>query len=78
MKTRVLGLNYADVTNIFWITGVRIDSDVDIGTLRYQNESFQSNIFSYDIGITDVDVGCRILPTLRSMSMPTYGCSVAL
>jgi hypothetical protein len=25
-----------------------------------------------DIGITDVDVGCRISPTLRSMWMPTY------
>jgi hypothetical protein len=40
---------------------------------RYRNDSFQSDIFVSDIGITDVDVRCRILPTLRSMSMPTYG-----
>jgi hypothetical protein len=39
---------------------------------RYRNEVFQSNIFVSDIGITDVDVRCRISPTLRSMSMPTY------
>jgi hypothetical protein len=39
---------------------------------RYRNDSFQSDILSSDIGITDVDVGCRISPTLRSMSMPTY------
>jgi hypothetical protein len=31
------------------------------------------DIFVSDIGITDVDVGYRISPTLRSMSMPTYG-----
>ncbi len=40
---------------------------------RYRNDVFQSVIFVSDIGITDVDVGCRISPTLRSMSMPTYG-----
>jgi hypothetical protein len=40
---------------------------------RYRNDSFESDIFSSDIGITDVDVGCPISPTLRSMSMPTYG-----
>jgi hypothetical protein len=49
---------------------------------RYRNDSFKSDIhvFVSDIGITDVDVGyyrnnrcrCRILPTLGSMSMPTY------
>jgi hypothetical protein len=39
---------------------------------QYRNDNFQSDIFSSDIGITDVDVGCQILPTLRSMSMPTY------
>ncbi len=39
---------------------------------QYRNESFQSDIFVSDIRITDVDVGCRISPTLRSMSMPTY------
>jgi hypothetical protein len=38
---------------------------------RYRNDSFQSDIFSSDIGITNVDVGCRISPILRSMSMPT-------
>jgi hypothetical protein len=43
-----------------------MDSDVDIG-------SFSSDIFSSNIRITDVDVGCQISPTLRSMSMPTYG-----
>jgi hypothetical protein len=43
---------------------------------RYRNDSFQSDIFSSDIGITDVDVGCQISPTLRSMSMPTYECSL--
>jgi hypothetical protein len=40
---------------------------------RYRNDIIQSDIFVSDIGITDVDVGCRISPTLRSMSMPTYG-----
>jgi hypothetical protein len=40
---------------------------------RYRNDVFQSDIFVSDIRITDVDVGCRISPTLRSMSMPTYG-----
>ncbi len=39
--------------------------------IRYWNEGFQSEIFSSDIGITDVDVGCRISLTLRLMSMPT-------
>jgi hypothetical protein len=39
---------------------------------RYWNDSFQSDIFVSDIRITDVDVGCRISPTLASMSMPTY------
>jgi hypothetical protein len=39
---------------------------------RYRNDVFQSDIFVFDIGITDVDVGYRISPTLRSMSMPTY------
>ncbi len=41
---------------------------------RYWNDVVQSDIFVSDIGITDVDVdvGCRISPTLRSMSMPTY------
>jgi hypothetical protein len=40
---------------------------------RYWKDSFQSDIFSSYIGIIDVDVGCRISPTIRSMSMPTYG-----
>jgi hypothetical protein len=39
---------------------------------RYQNDSFQSDIFSSNIGITDVNVGCQISPTLRSILMPTY------
>ncbi len=39
---------------------------------RYPTDSFQSDIFFSDIGITDVNVGCRISPTLGSMSMPTY------
>ncbi len=39
---------------------------------RYRNDVFQSDIFVSEIGITDVDVGCWISPTLRSMSMPTY------
>jgi hypothetical protein len=39
---------------------------------RYRNDVFQSDIFVSDIGITDADVGCQKLPTLRSMSMPTY------
>jgi hypothetical protein len=39
---------------------------------RYRNDVDQSDIFVSDIGITDVDVGCRISPTSRSMSMPTY------
>jgi hypothetical protein len=67
---RVFGSNPADVLNIFWISDIGMDSDVDI---RYRNDSFQSDIFSSDIGITDVDVGYRISPSLRSMSMPTYG-----
>ncbi len=45
---------------------------------RYWNDVFQSDIFVSDIGITDVDVGCRISPTLRSMSMPTYGYFMSL
>ncbi len=45
---------------------------------RYRNDVFPSGIFVSDIGITDVDVGCRISPTLRSMSMPTYGYQVPL
>ncbi len=45
---------------------------------RYRNDNFQSEIFSSDIGITEVDVGCRISPTLRSMSMPTFGYSKLL
>jgi hypothetical protein len=85
-KTSVLGSNPADVINIFWISDIGLDSVVDIGTLpisewtqlsisepfRYRNDSFQSDIFSSDIRITDVDDGCRISPILRSMSMPTY------
>jgi hypothetical protein len=39
---------------------------------RYWTDSFQSDIFSSDIGIADVDVGCLISQTLRSMLMPTY------
>jgi hypothetical protein len=30
---------------------------------QYRNESFQSDIFFSDIGITDVDVGCQISQT---------------
>ncbi len=41
--------------------------------IRYRNDGFQFDIFSSDIGITGVDVGCRISPTLRWMSMPTCG-----
>ncbi len=41
---------------------------------RFWNDGFQSDTFFSDIRITDVDVGCQISPTLRSMSMPTYGC----
>ncbi len=44
----------------------------------YRKDSFQCDIFSSNIGIPDVDVGCRILPTLRSMSMPTYGFQSAI
>jgi hypothetical protein len=44
---------------------------------RYRNDIFQFDIFSSDIGITDVDVGCRISPIMRSMSMPTYDEEVA-
>jgi hypothetical protein len=72
VKIRVLGSNPADVVNIFVH---RISEWTKMSILepfRYRNDSFQSNIFSSDIGITDVDVVCRISPTLRSMSMPTY------
>jgi hypothetical protein len=41
---------------------------------QYRNDVFQSDIFVSNIEITDVDVGCRISPTLGSMSMPTYIC----
>jgi hypothetical protein len=58
--------------NSFWISDIGIDSDVISEPFQCRNVSFQSDIFSSDIGITDVDVGCRISPTLRSMSMPTY------
>ncbi len=87
LKKRALGLNPANVYYIFWILDIGMDSYVDIGALpilewqfsahciffRYWNGSLQSHIFSSDIGITDVNVGCRISLTLRSMSMPTYG-----
>jgi hypothetical protein len=61
------------VKTIFWISDLGMDSDGDMGTLPIRNDNFQSDIFSSNIGITDVDVGCGILPTLRSASMPTYG-----
>ncbi len=32
-KTSVLSSNPADVINIFWISDIGMDSDVDIGTL---------------------------------------------
>ncbi len=32
---------------------------------RYWNDSFQSDIFSSDIGITDVNVGCQISPDIK-------------
>ncbi len=64
--------------NIFSsMSDIGMNSDLDIGILpisehfRYRNDVFQSDIFVSDIGITDV--GCHISPTLRSMSMPTYG-----
>ncbi len=40
---------------------------------RYRNDVFQSDIFVSENGITDVGVGYRISPTLRSMSMPNCG-----
>jgi hypothetical protein len=43
---------------------------------RYRKDVFQYDIFVHDIGITDVDVGCWISPTLRSMLMPTYACDL--
>jgi hypothetical protein len=43
----------------------------------YRNDVFQSDKFVSDIGITYVDIGCRISPTLRSMPMPTYANSAA-
>jgi hypothetical protein len=59
-----------DLMNIF---GISDWNQMSISELfRYWNDSFQSDICSSDMGITDVDVGCRISPTLRSMSMPTY------
>ncbi len=54
---RISGRTLMSISELFW----------------YRNDRFQSDIFSSDIGITDVDVGCRIPLTLRSMSMPTYG-----
>jgi hypothetical protein len=33
VKKRILGSNPADVTTIFWISDIGIESDVDIGTL---------------------------------------------
>jgi hypothetical protein len=48
-----------------------MNSDVDIRTLpiserfRYRNDFFQSDVFFSDIGITDVDVGCRISPNIE-------------
>jgi hypothetical protein len=35
VKTRVLGSNLAEVINIFWISDIRMESDVDIGTLPF-------------------------------------------
>jgi hypothetical protein len=63
-------VNPEDVINNFWIsewTQMSISEP-----FQYWNDSFQSNIFSSDIGITNVNVGYQILPTLRSMSMLTY------
>ncbi len=59
-KTSVLGSNPADVINIF---EYRISEWTQMSILepfQYRNDSFQSDIFSSDIGITDVDVGCRM------------------
>ncbi len=62
VKTRVWGANTVDATNFFRISEW---TQMSISELFwYRNDSFQSNIFSSDIGITDVDVGCRISPTL--------------
>jgi hypothetical protein len=43
-----------------------ISEHFDIGMTLF------SLTFVSDIGITDIDVGCRISPTLRSMSILTY------
>jgi hypothetical protein len=42
---------------------IRMDSDVGIGMTV-----FSPTYFSSDIGIINVDVGCRILPTLKGQS----------
>jgi hypothetical protein len=68
-----LSSNPADIEKYFWDIGYRNGLRRWISELfRYRNDSFQYDIFSSDNGITDVDVGYRISPTLRSMSMPTY------
>ncbi len=36
-----------------------------LGCRYHRNDSYQSDIFSSDIGITDVDIGCRISPIIE-------------
>jgi hypothetical protein len=54
------------------MSGIGMNADIDIGTLPILNDTFQSDIFLSDIGITYVHGRCPISLTLRSMSMPTY------
>ncbi len=49
-----------------------MEVDVDIGTIPISEWKDLVRHFCSDIRIRDVNVGCRILPTSRPMSMPTY------
>ncbi len=61
----------ADVINIFWMSDIGMDSDVDIGTLPISEWQFSVRhiFFRY----RNNRCRCRISPILRLMSMPTYG-----
>ncbi len=71
-KASVFGLNPADVINIFWISEIGIDSDVDIGTLpisewqlsvRHIFFQYRNNRCRYrmsDIADIEVDVDAHL------------------
>ncbi len=69
-ENKVLGSNPGVVKNIFWISDIGMDSDVNIGTLPISEWQFlvRHIFFQY----RNNRCRCRISPTLRPMSMPTH------